>query len=80
MAVPAIGKLPFPPAILSLISPPLPVAAPLKGSHRSREVVGFSLEAYDTFFVCHGKEVRFVCRARWNISISGPSINAQLSL
>ena len=31
-AVPASGKLACPPAILSLISPPDPVAAPLKGS------------------------------------------------
>ena len=31
-AVPAMGKDPLPPAILSLISPPLPVAAPLNGS------------------------------------------------
>ena len=31
-AVPAIGTLPWPPAILSRISPPDPVAAPLNGS------------------------------------------------
>ena len=31
-AVPANGKEPFPPANLSRISPPEPVAAPLKGS------------------------------------------------
>jgi hypothetical protein len=31
-AVPAKGIDPFPPANLSLISPPDPVAAPLKGS------------------------------------------------
>ena len=31
-AVPASGKDPFPPAKRSLISPPEPVAAPLKGS------------------------------------------------
>ena len=31
-AVPARGKLDWPPAILSLISPPEPVAAPLNGS------------------------------------------------
>ena len=31
-AVPANGIDPFPPANLSLISPPDPVAAPLKGS------------------------------------------------
>ena len=31
-AVPAMGKEPFPPAKRSLISPPAPVAAPLKGS------------------------------------------------
>src|SRR5690606_14895463 len=31
-AVPASGNEPFPPANLSLISPPEPVAAPLKGS------------------------------------------------
>ena len=30
--MPAKGKDPFPPASLSLISPPDPVAAPLKGS------------------------------------------------
>ena len=30
--VPAKGTEPLPPAILSLISPPEPVAAPLKGS------------------------------------------------
>jgi len=32
LAVPASGKLPFPPASLSRISPPVPVAAPLNGS------------------------------------------------
>ena len=31
-ALPARGSDPFPPANLSLISPPDPVAAPLKGS------------------------------------------------
>ncbi len=79
-AVPATGNAPFPPAIRSRISPPVPVEAPLKGS----TVVGklcvsaFSDRTALKSFIL--KKSGLSCVAGANCSITGPSMNAQLSL
>ena len=79
-AVPAMGNEPLPPPIRSLISPPLPVAAPLNGS----TVVGkLCVSAFSEMTVLTSsslKKLGLAAAAGWNILSLGPSMNAQLSL
>ena len=79
-AVPANGRLAFPPPRRSRISPPVPVAAPLKGS----TVVGklcvsaFSESTVSIFFV--SKKSGLLSDFGANCYITGPWMKATLSL
>ena len=78
--MPAIGKLPFPPAILSLISPPVPVAAPLKGSTVVGKLCVSALRLITVLASSVTKKSGLEPLAGWNIFTVGPSRKAQLSL
>ena len=79
-AVPAIGRLALPPPSRSRISPPVPVAAPLNGSTVVGKLWVSALSEITVliFFISKKSGLSWVAGA--NCSISGPSLNATLSL
>ena len=79
-AVPAKGKEPLPPANLSLISPPDPVAAPLKGSTVVGKLCVSAFRDITLLIFSLEKLLGVVASFGTNCSISGPSIKATLSL
>ena len=79
-AVPAKGKEPLPPANLSLISPPDPVAAPLKGSTVVGKLCVSAFRDITLLIFPLEKLLGVVASFGTNCSISGPSIKATLSL
>ena len=79
-AVPAMGSAPFPPAIRSRISPPVPVAAPLNGSTVVGKLWVSAFSDKTVFISLVSKKSALSCVFGANCSTTGPSAKEQLSL